>query len=93
MTRIVTIILFLVIATFGATYKGKSIDGKKYAASVKTGKMILSCDVMFDGKAVYIYTGKVLSGKLWNEVISDPYDIEIAVGTESWTVDILDDLQ
>ena len=77
---------------FGATYKGKNIDGKKYAASVKPGKVIVSCDVVFDGKAVYIYSDVLTTGKLWGEVISDQHDIEIAVGNEDWAIDIMDEL-
>ena len=92
MTRIILIILSLSFCTFGAIYKGKSIDGKKYAASVKTGKVIVSCDVIFEGKAVYIYSDVLVTGKLSSEIISDPHDIEITVGREAWTVDIIDAL-
>ena len=92
MIRVILIILCFSSAVFGATYKGVSIDGRKYAASVDTGTVILSCSVSFDGKAVFIYADEYFTGKLLTEDIIDPYDIELTVASEPWSLEILDDL-
>lgn len=87
--RTLLIIFCLVGCVFGATYKGKNIDGKKYEAIVMSGGVISDARVIFDGKYVDIYLGKrIVTAKMAGEVIDDPQDIVATDGKDTWTIDV-----
>jgi hypothetical protein len=83
------LILCLVGLSFGAKYRGRDIDGKKYEATVKGKGELSPALVQFDGLFVYIYFEKrIVTAKLANEDIENPHDIEASDGTNVWTIDV-----
>lgn len=95
--RLVTLPLLLLVlligGAFGATYKGKSLDGKKYVCTAKGNGVVIGGSVMFDGKTVHLYTVRnVMTLKLASETIDDLKDI-IATSDEhgDCTISITDE--
>ncbi len=90
----ISLIACLTVAIYPATYKGKSIDGKKYAATVTSSDGGLSsADVRFEGRIAHLYfekwTHKVY---LKNIQIEDPSSIHATDGTHTWTIILRDKL-
>ena len=83
------LILCLVGISFGAKYRGRDIDGKKYEAIVKGKGEISPALVQFDGLTVYIYLEKrIITAKLAVEDIQNPHDITASDGTNDWLLDV-----
>lgn len=84
--------LLLTSTVFGATYKGKNIDGKKYPASVKIGKAIESISVEFQGETAFLYfpKNKIIEVKLHSETIDDLSAVEAFDGKQDWIINVLD---
>ena len=84
---LVPVIIVFCASAFGAEYKGKNIDGKKYVASVKTEKGIFAASVRFEGKTVFIYLEKeVIEAKLENEIIENENDVPASNEKGSWLI-------
>ncbi len=69
------IILTLILSTiaFGATHKGRNIDGVKFSASTRINGRVESVFVRFDGRSCELWLkGKILPMKLESEEIDDP---------------------
>jgi hypothetical protein len=87
-------ILFCVFVSvsFGATYKGKNIDGKKYAASIKSAKEIFGGSVEFDGQFAYLsFNTQIITVKLENENIEDLRSIPANDKTHYWEISVDED--
>ena len=79
--KTLSLILLLASLSFGATYKGKSIDGKKYAASTRINGIIVPVTVRFEGRGVELWLdGKIVPMKLADEVIEDLNAAEVFDG-------------
>ena len=90
--KTLALLLLLVSSGFAATYKGQNIDGKKYSASVKSGGVIHSISVSFEGKTAYLYFPKkeIVEVKLHSEVIDDLTAIEAFDGKSDWIINVHD---
>lgn len=83
------LILCLVGFSFGAKYKGRDIDGKKYEATVKGKGVISPALVQFDGLFVHIYLEKrIVTAKLAKEEIENPHEVEASDGTNDWIIEV-----
>lgn len=83
----------IVSTSFGATYNGKSIDGKKYSGTAKDGKVIYDVRVEFNGRYATVYTGKrTFEVRLVSEVVDDPHHVEALDGDKQWVLSITDRL-
>ena len=81
------LLCLLVVASFGATYKGKNIDGKKFAASIRSDKEFYSGSVMFDGQFAYLsFDGQLVTVKLESETIRDLHRIAANDKTQRWEI-------
>ena len=87
-------IVVLGVEVIPATYKGKSVDGKKYAAVVKTSNgLVASVDVEFKGRAAFLYFEKsIIKVYIAKEEIEDPRNILAADSIRSWTIELRDRL-
>ena len=87
------LICLLVVASSGATYKGKNIDGKKYSASIRSEKKVFSGSVEFDGEFAYLsFNGQLITVKLENESIDDLRHIPANDKTHHWEISVDQDL-
>lgn len=74
--RIITAFVALSASVTAATYKGKSVDGVSFECSIKLGREIQPCSVIFDGKIASVKLSKrTVYIRLESEVIEDPKDI------------------
>jgi hypothetical protein len=91
---IIILAIGLTVQSYAATYKGKNIDGKKYAAVVSNDSgLLVSADVRFDGMKVFIYFGKrTHTAFLSDEAISDPRNVLANDGHHVYTIEIRDKL-
>lgn len=86
------LLCLLAVASFGATYKGKNIDGKKYAASIRSDKEIFSGSVMFEGQFAYLsFNGQLIPVKLESETIEDLRRIPANDKTHRWEITVEED--
>ena len=77
------------VASFGATYKGRNIDGKKYAASIRSDKEIYAGSIMFDGQFAYLtFDRQEVTVKLENEKIEDLRSIRANDKTSHWEISV-----
>jgi len=73
--------LLLASAAFGATYKGKNIDGVKYSASTRINGIIEPVTVRFDGRSCEIWLkGEILPMRLQSEEIENPAAVSVYDG-------------
>ena len=87
------LICLLVVASSGATYKGKNIDGKKYSASIRSEKKVFSGSVEFDGEFAYLsFNGQIITVRLENETIEDLQRIPANDKAHHWEISINEDL-
>jgi hypothetical protein len=86
-TKVTAWICLFVGVSFGATYKGKNIDGKKYAASIKSEKEIFGGSVEFDGQFAYLsFNGRLITVKLENENIEDLKSVPANDKSNHWEI-------
>lgn len=82
--------MVLALSVSGATYKGKSIDGKKYACTAKGDGVVIGGTVQFDGRTAYLYHNKTVTTlRLDSEAIDDPKDIQAG----DWSISITDEVE
>lgn len=85
------IILSLLFATaaFGATYRGQSIDGKKFPASTRINGIIEPVTVRFDGKGCELWLkGEILPMRLHSEEIDDPAAVAVYDGRREFLLKV-----
>ncbi len=83
------IIAVLTMTSFGATYKGKSIDGRTYNCMAKTGREIHPCSIVFGGKSGHLkMRGGIYTIRLSSETIDDPKQVPAYLEGEIMVLDI-----
>lgn len=90
----IAFVISLTLGSYPATYKGKSIDGKKYAAVVTNNDgELVSADVRFEGLIVYLYFEKWIHRVyLAKQAIDDPLNIAANDGHHAWKISLRDKL-
>ncbi len=87
--KIITLLIVLSASATAATYNGKSVDGVSFGCSLKLGREIQPCSVIFDGKSASVkLSKKTIYVRLASEVIDDPKDIEGYFGEEAVLLDV-----
>lgn len=90
--RYLLVVSLLVVPSFGATYKGKNIDGKKYSATIRSDKEIFAGSVMFDGQFAHLsFNGQLITVKLESETIQDLRRIPANDKTDRWEITVEED--
>ena len=86
------LLCLLVLASNGAIYKGKNIDGKKFSASIRSEKEIFAGSVMFDGQFAHLsFNGQLITVKLESEIIENLTRIPGYDKTHRWEITIEED--
>ncbi len=81
--------VLLASVSFGATYKGQSIDGRKFTATTRIDGVIEPVTVRFDGKGVEVWLkGEILPMKLSDEVIDDSNSVTVYDGKREFVLKV-----
>ena len=87
--KLLTALLILSATATAAIYNGKSVDGVSFECSIKLGREIQPCSVIFDGKNASVKLSKgTINIRLDSEVIEDPKVIEGYFEEEPVSLDV-----